>query len=226
MATSSVWAQVPVFAGLSAAELATLAAALRPRHYAKGEVIFHEQDPGNTCYIVETGRVKVATFSPDGRQITLALLGPGDLFGELALLDGVARSTDAVALEACRLLELPRDRFLDFLRAHWETTSKLLAVLAHRLRRTDELLEDALFLHVPARLAKALLELAESQGERVAGAIRIAPHLTQSDLAALVGTSRESVNKWLGFYQQRGIVQLDAGTIVICRPQELRRNIY
>ena len=121
---------------------------------------------------------------------------------------------------------LHRDTFLDFLHAHHGATIRLLDALACRLRRTDELLEDAVFLHVPGRLAKILLELAEGHGEPVDGGTLISPCLTQSELAALAGATRESINKWLGFYHQRGFVHVDGGRIVVCRPEALSRQIY
>lgn len=226
MSTSRVLAQVFLFSGLSAADIDVLAASLQKRRYGKGEFIFHLDDPGTTCYIIESGRVKIGVVSPEGKQVTLALLGKGDLFGELALLDGDTRSADVVALEPCHLLELSRAGLMAFLHEHPEAAVKLLSALAGRLRRTDEMLEDAVFLRVPGRLAKVLLDVAERQGQVTPRGISIDPFLTQAELAALVGTTRESVNKWLGFYQQRGLIKLDGGKIIIRRPEELHQQIY
>lgn len=225
MESVPVLAQVPLFAGLSTGELEALEASMRRRRYPRGEFIFRQEDPGATCYIVEAGRVKIAITSPDGRQITLALLGPGDLFGEMALLDGEPRSADALAAEPSQLLMLHQNALLDFLRSHPETSLKLLAALAQRLRRTDQLLQDLVFLNVPGRVAKVILELAESQEPPAPGGKMVTPRLTQGELAALVGTTRESVNKWLGFYQDRGLLSYGEGKVIIHRPQELRHHI-
>lgn len=226
MQSTEFLAQIPLFQDLSAAELLALGASLRRRSYAKGQVVFYDEDPGAACYIIEEGKVRISVSSADGKQVTFSMLGPGDLFGELALLDGETRSADAVALEPCRLLELRRDLFLTFLRGHQEATLKLLTALASRLRHTSELLEDAVFLHVSARLAKVLLELSESHGVPADAGILINLPLNQSEIAALVGATRESINKWLGYYQQRGFVQADGGKLVVCRPEELRRQVY
>lgn len=226
MAAHHFLAQTFLFEELTSEELDALAAASRLRSFARGETIFEKGDPGAACYVIETGQVKITVTSPNGKQITLALLGPGDLIGELALLDGAPRSADAVVMQASRLFELQRDPFLDFLHTHNEAAIKLLAALARRLRHTDEVLEDSAFLQVPARLAKVLLQLSEQQGEPVADGIAIHSHLTQAELAALAGTTRETVNRWLGFFQQRGFVQFDGGRIIVCRPEELRRQIY
>ncbi|MBI4299605.1 MAG: Crp/Fnr family transcriptional regulator [Chloroflexi bacterium] len=226
MRSPPVLAQVPLFTGLAEAELEALASSLRRRSYAKGEVIFHQEDPGSACYIVETGRVKIVAASADGKQVVLALLGPGDLFGEMALLDGEPRSADAVVVEACQLLTLQRDDFLAFLRSNCDASLKLMAALARRLRRTDEFLQDAVFLDVSGRLAKALLDLGEGQGQKMPDGSLVTPRLTQGELAALVGATRESINKWLGYYRDRGLVRYEGGRVTIRKPQELRRYIY
>lgn len=226
MSGADLLAQIPLFAGLSSGERAALSDALRKRRYARGEVIFHQDDPGASLYILAEGQVKIVLTSSEGKQKTLALLGPGDFFGELSLLDEEPRSADAVAVEECHLLILGREQFLPFLKAHPEAALKLLAALCHRLRRTDQLVQDAAFLDVPGRLAKAVLELAETQGKREATGIVITPRLNQGDLATLVGATRESVNKWLGFYEQRGLLRYERGKITVLRPEELRRRVY
>jgi CRP-like cAMP-binding protein len=156
LSAAAVLGRVPLFAGLSADELAGLATGLRARQYARGEVVFLAGDPGSSLCIVESGRVRLGFSSPDGRERSLALLGPGDFFGELALLDGRPRSADAVATEPSRLLLLPRESFLQSLRSHPELAITLLGVLSERLRRDAQLLQDAAFLDVPGRLAGTL----------------------------------------------------------------------
>src|SRR5439155_12839556 len=132
----------------------------------------------------------------DGREMVLATLQAGEFFGELALLDGQDQQTDAVAKEACRLWLLRREQFAEFLHRRPDAATQLLGLLAQRLRRSTQLAYDVAFLDVPARLARALLELA--------GDTDTAPRTTQAELAAMVGATRESINKWLGTFQRLG----------------------
>lgn len=158
--------------------------------------------------------------------MTVGLLGPGSFFGELALLDGGPRSASVVALEPVEALTLDRAPFIATLEGHPEVAGSLLAVLGDRLRRTDELIQDILFLDLPARLAKQLLALAEGHGVRTPEGLRLDLRLSQSDLAGMVGATRESVNRCLGAYADRGLLSLDREGITIHKPEELRRRIY
>lgn len=220
-----VLARVTLFEGFSEEDLDHLAASLRRRRYAGGQVIFARGDPGASLYIVQEGTVKISLASPDGKEFVLAVLGPGEFFGELALLDDEPRSADAVAQEACQLLLLSRDDFTRFLETRPGVALRLLAVLSRRLRNADQMLQDAFFLDVPARLARVLLELAETRGRPEGGGTAIASRLTQAELAGMVGATRESVNRWLGFYQRRGLIRYDRGLITVLRPEELRRRV-
>ena len=154
------------------------------------------------------------------------LLGPGDEFGELALLDGEPRSADAVAVEASMLLLLDRDEFVRYLEVHPRLALQLLAILSQRLRRDAELIQDAVFLDVPARLARTLLRLAADDGSPGADSVRRTPRLIQSDLAGMVGTTRETLNKWLAMYEAQGVIRLEKGGIAVLQPDALRRRIY
>jgi CRP/FNR family transcriptional regulator, cyclic AMP receptor protein len=216
-------ARVPLFAGLPAAELERLGACVRPRQYARGEVIFLEGDVGNGLCVIASGRVKIALTGSDGREIVLNVYGPGEFFGEFALLDGEPRSADALALEPCQLSWLRREDFLEFLDAHPGAAATLLGVLSRRLRHTTRVVKDAAFRDVPARLARAILELAEHGGRPAPdGVVVVDAPLTQGELAALVGASRETVNKCLRAYQRRGLLDYDRDTITVLRPDELR----
>lgn len=215
---SAVLARVPLFSGVEPATLELLAHSLQRRAVRAGKPIFRQDDPGSSLFVIDTGVVKVQRTSPEGKEVILTILGPGDFFGELALLDGEPRSADAIAKEDCTLLVLERDDFLAFLDREPGVATRLLAALSRRLRRTDQLVQDAAFLDVPARLARALLHLADSP-EASRG-------LTQSELAAMVGASRESVNRWLQFYRRRGIIDSATGSIRVLEPDELRRHIY
>jgi len=211
---------VPLFARLSAEELADLSTRLRRRRYARGETLFLEGDPGTSLCIVETGRLKLSLTSVEGREIILQLFGPGDVFGELALLDGAPRSANAVAVEASDVLLLARDEFLRFLEHHPQLSLVLLSTLSHWLRRLTTQMQDAAFLDVPARLARTILRLATTPAG--ANGERVTPSLTQSDLAGMVGTTRETLNKWLGFYEDQGLIRRAKHQIVVLHPDKLR----
>jgi CRP-like cAMP-binding protein len=156
----NILAVVPLFAEVDRQDLSKLVDQLRPRSYGKGEVVFVAGDPGTSLCVIDTGRVKLSLSSPDGREVILDLLGPGEVFGELALLDGESRSADAVAVEPTKLLLLHREAFVQFLRERPEMALTLLKVMSHRLRRVAQLVQDAAFLDVPARLARTILRLA------------------------------------------------------------------
>jgi CRP-like cAMP-binding protein len=222
----SVLAAVDLFAELSAEERAELAACLRRRRYRRGQVIFVRGDAGDSFYIVESGRVKIALTSPDGQELVLNLLGPADCFGELALLDGEPRSADAVAQEPTQLLLLRRDDFLHLLRRRPEAAIRLLALVTRWLRRLTQFAQDEAFLDVPARLARLLLELAEAHGRPAEAGIAIELRLTQADLAGMIGVTRRSVNKWLGFYARQGVIRHERGSLTVLRPDALRARIW
>jgi CRP/FNR family transcriptional regulator, cyclic AMP receptor protein len=231
-ADPEVLAQVGLFADLSTAELIALAGLMRPRPYAKEEVIFLRGDPGTAFYVVASGRVKIVLTSPDGKELILRRFGPGASFGELALLDDEPRSADAIPTEASLLLVLQREQFRAFLAEHPEVAAKLLATVSHWLRRNSDLIQDATFLDVPARLARVLLELAvESNGTAAssdlpaAGAV-IPDRMKQGEIAALVGATRESVNKWLGSFERQGLIAYQKGQITLLRPAGLKQRIY
>ena len=226
MSEPSVLERVPLFAGLPANELEQLSTRLRRRRYARGETLFLEGDPGTSLCIVESGRVKLGLTSPEGREIILSLFGPGDVFGELALLDGEPRSANAVAVEPSELLLLSRDEFLRFLEQHPKASQVLLAAVGHWLRRLTTQMQDAAFLDVPARLARTLLRLSGADEAANGGGRAVTPRLTQSDLAGMVGTTRETLNKWLGFYEDQGLIRRDNHQIVVLRPDKLRSRTY
>lgn len=220
-------AQVGLFADLSSAELIGLAGLMRPRAYARDEVIYLRGDPGTAFYVIASGRVKIALTSPEGKELILRRLGPGEFHGELALLDDEPRSADAVATEASVLLVLQRDAFRQFLADHSSVATKLLATVSRYLRSNAELIQDATFLDVPARLARMLLELGGATEHDLppAGAV-IPDRMKQSELASLVGATRESINKWLGSFERQGLIKLDKGQITLLKPGGLKQRIY
>ena len=155
----------------------------------------------------------------------MAILKDSDFFGELSLLDDKPRSADAVAMEVTQTLTLRRDDFMDMLARHPEMVSGVLASLAERLRRTDQLLEDAVFLDLPARLSKRLLELAQKHGVKTEKGLEIDLRLTQQDLAAALGVTRVALNKHLGRLQDDDLISLESKRIIITRPEELRKRV-
>jgi CRP/FNR family transcriptional regulator, cyclic AMP receptor protein len=218
--------QMVLFAELPPSRLAELAQMVRRRTYRRGETIFHKGDPGNSLYLITDGQVKIVLPSDTGEEMTLGVLQTGDMFGELALFDGLPRSATMVAVENTEVLLLYRDDFLGFVGRNPEVATALLGVLSRRLRATDEWIEDAVFLDVPGRLAKRLLDLADRHGKQTDGGVEIDLKLTQQDLAAMVGATRESVNKHLGWMRDHRLIALDGQRVILLRPAELRKRIY
>jgi CRP/FNR family transcriptional regulator/CRP/FNR family cyclic AMP-dependent transcriptional regulator len=205
---------------------AELAQMVRRRTYHRGETIFHKGDPGNSLYFITDGQVKVVLPSETGEEMILGVLETGDLFGELALFDGLPRSATMVAVQNTDVLLLYRDDFLGFVGRNPEVAVALLGVLSRRLRATNEWMEDAIFLDVPGRLAKRLLDLADRHGKQTDRGVEITLKLTQQDLAAMVGATRESVNKHLGWMRDHRLIELDRQRVILLRPAELRKRIY
>jgi CRP/FNR family transcriptional regulator, cyclic AMP receptor protein len=217
-------AQVPLFTGLPPNELARLGALMRARRYRRGEVIFLEGDVGTSLCVIALGQVKIVLSGADGREVVLNVYGPGDFFGEFALLDGEPRSADAIAQEGCLLYWLTREDFLAFLEAHPRAASTLLAVLSRRLRHTTRVVQDATFRDVPARLARVVLDLATTRGRSAGDGVVVDGRFTQTDLAAMVGASRETVNKALRAFERGGLLRHERGAITIMRPERLRER--
>jgi CRP/FNR family transcriptional regulator, cyclic AMP receptor protein len=205
-----------LFSGLGAEPLAALAATLRTRRFRRGEVLFHEGDPGDALFIVASGAVKVVVPSEDGDEAILATLRRGDFLGELALLDGAPRSASAIALEATETLALPRDRFHALVDSEPAIRDALFGSLAAELRRLTAHVAELHFLDLTGRLAARLVRLADEHGTLGPdGSIRLDAPLTQSDVAAMIGATRQSVNKLLGEFVDKGLIRLDRETIVI-----------
>ena len=218
-------AHVPLFAELEPGQLAELAERLHRERYARGELIFLRGAVGNSLFLVVSGTVKLGISSSDGKEFLLDLLGPGACFGELALLDGEPRSADAHAVEACQLYILDRADFLRYVEERPTVAIALLRVMSRRLRRDALVLEGAAFLDLPARLGRAILQLAATLGDPQAdGSIEIPTRLTQSELAGLIGSTRESVNRWLVLYERLGWIHFKRGYLRVLRPDKLRER--
>src|SRR6476646_1966841 len=203
-------ARIPFFAGLDQAALERVAAGTRTRRFRRGEIIFHAGDPGNALYIIVSGDVKISLPSEEGDEAILATIGPGDVFGELALLDGAPRSATATALIATEAVILPRDQFRELVATEPAVRDILLASLAGELRRLTTHVEELHFLDMTGRLAARLVRLAgESGSPDPDGTIHLRASLTQAELASMVGCTRQSVNKLLGQFSDSGLVRLD-----------------
>lgn len=207
---------IPLFAGLAPDALEPLAASMRTRRFRRGEVLFHVGDPGDALFVVISGEVKISLPSETGDEAILASLGPGEVFGELALLDGAPRSATATALVATETVMLPRDRFQELMATEAAVRDALLASIATELRRLTRHVEDLHFLDITGRLAARLVRLAADGGTaRPDGSVRLRTTLTQGELAAMVGCTRQSVNKLLGQFADDGLVRVDRDGIVI-----------
>src|SRR5437667_6740650 len=165
--------QIHIFNSLSEDEISTLAALTRKRPFRSGEVIFHRDDPGQVLYVIKEGKVKICLISPEGQEISLVVFGKGECFGEFALLDGLPRSADAIALEKVECYTLQRSDFHRAIMKNPKIAIQVLEVLSKRLRTTDQMVEDLIFLDVYGRVAKKLLELADTHGSKVGNGIRI-----------------------------------------------------
>jgi CRP/FNR family transcriptional regulator, cyclic AMP receptor protein len=209
-------ATVPFFSGLDAASLDRVTRGMRTRRFRRGEVIFHLGDPGDALFIVVSGAIKIMLPSDAGDEAILATLRAGDVFGELALLDGAPRSATAVAIEASETAILPRAQFRELLATEPAIRDALLAALAAELRRLTNHVEELHFLDITGRLASRLARIANESGQTLPdGAIRLPSPLTQGDLAAMIGCTRQSVNKLLGMFTDDGLIRLDRESIVV-----------
>ena len=210
-----VFASHELFSRFSPAEIERLVSFSHARAYGAGEMIFEKGSPGQGLMAVLSGRVRISSPSPEGREIVLNIIHPGQIFGEIALLDGKERTADATAMEACELLILERRDFVPFLEKHPDICLRLIAVLCERLRRTTEQVEDVLFLDLQARLAKTLLHLVDAHGRPVSNGVALGAKLSQRDLANMIGASRESVNRQLSLWEEDGLISRDRGAITI-----------
>lgn len=212
---------VPLLARLPEEELRALASKGHVHNYRSGAAIFHEGDPGDALHIVIEGGVRIVVASRKGEEATVALLGPGECVGDLALLDGKPRSASAIASGRTKTLVVRRDDFTQWLAERPKAMFALLETLSLRVRRTDEALADFAFLDLNQRLAKRLLDLAivQQDGRDLSGA-QIG--ITQAELASMLGVSRESVNKQLNQFARDGWIALRRGVITLKRPDSLR----
>ncbi|MDQ3726042.1 MAG: Crp/Fnr family transcriptional regulator [Actinomycetota bacterium] len=223
---------VTLFADLEEGELERFSHVAVPRSFPAGTRVFHEGDDSDACYIVKEGSFRVTREHSDGRAITLATLGPGEIFGELAMLDGDRRSASAEALTEGELLALPANDVRALLARHPEISLKLVAGLVRRLRAANVRLSRQSFQTVPSRVAGILAQLSrEAQNDGANGGDgdgeeEVTIQMNQTDLAQLAGTSRESVSRFLAELERAGVVRSGRGRVTVLEPEKLRNYIY
>jgi CRP/FNR family transcriptional regulator, cyclic AMP receptor protein len=216
--------RAPLFAALDDDAAGRLMQSMTQGHLERGDVLFHEGDQGDRLYVIGEGKIKLGRRSSDGRENLVAILGPGEMFGELSLFDPGPRTMTATAVAETQLMGIGHEDLSGLLAGRPEVAKVLLAALAKRLRRTNENLADLVFTDVPGRVAKALLDLANRFGRPVEDGILVAHDLTQEELAQLVGASRETVNKALADFASRGWLRLEARAVLLQDVERLKRR--
>jgi CRP-like cAMP-binding protein len=210
--------QVQLFRTLDEAQLRKVSRLLKERRYRKGEIIFHQDDPGGYLYIISAGRVRIYVGGPDGREVTLRIYGPDSNFGELSVIDGQSRSASAAALDDVTTYVLYREDFLNLLRENFALVQHILAILAERVRYTTNYSEQLAFLSAPGRVAALLMRLAGAEAT-VQAPIRL--QLSQQELADFANTTREWVNRALHDFAAEGLVRVERRAVVILDPDGL-----
>jgi CRP/FNR family transcriptional regulator, cyclic AMP receptor protein len=218
--------QVPAFATLIADDLAAVAEVIVPRTFGAGEVVFREGDTGDTCYVVRAGHFRAVREHNDGRTITLATFGPGEIFGELAMFDAERRSASVEALDDTEAAAILGTDMRRLLRAHPDIAVKLLAALSRRLRETNERLTRQSFQTVQSRVASVLAELVAAARSEGAGESDVLITATQADLAQLAGSSRESASRFLAVLERAGVITQGRGKLTVHDPARLEGYVY
>ncbi|HKW79282.1 MAG TPA: Crp/Fnr family transcriptional regulator [Candidatus Limnocylindria bacterium] len=209
----------PVFAPLSQKERLDLASRMRPKHFARNEVVFHRDDPGTHVYLIGSGTVKISVQEENGQEVVVALMRGGDVFGDLALFDEGQRSATVTAMTETTAFTLASHDFMDVLQHNAAAMRQLLALLARRIRRSTTHIEDLVFLDLPGRVAKCLIDQNELLGAN--GRVQ----LTQEEIAAFVGATRVAVNRVLVDLERRGLVKLGRGNVTLVDHDQLKKEI-
>jgi CRP-like cAMP-binding protein len=222
--TDDVLRQAPLFQGLDEEASTALENSMTTVSLRRGENLFDEGDEGDRLYVVISGKIKLGRTSADGRENLLAILGPGQMFGELSFFDPGPRSATATAVTDAQLRSLGHASLSPVLAEQPNVAYAMLNQLAGRLRRTNEVVGDMVFSDVPGRVSKALLDLAERFGRQTDEGILVNHDLTQEELAQLVGASRETVNKALADFASRGWLRLEPRSVTITDIERLQRR--
>lgn len=222
--TDHVLREAPLFSGLDDQAADILEKSMSPLLLQRGDILFNEGDSGNQLYVVITGKIKLGRSSVDGRESLVAVLGPGQMFGELSFFDPGPRSATATAVTDTRLSAIGHDVLGPLVEDHSGVALAFLRQLAERLRHSNEVVGDLVFSDVPGRVSKALIGLAERFGRVAEDGIHVSHDLTQEELAQLVGASRETVNKALADFASRGWLRLEPRSVVIYEIERLQRR--
>jgi len=213
--------QVQLFRTLDEAQLQKVSRLLKERRYRKGDIIFHQDDPGGFLYIISSGRVRIYLAGPDGREVTLRIYGPGSNFGELSMLDNQPRTASAAALDAVSTYVLYREDFFNLLRENFALVEHILAILVERVRYTTNYSEQLAFLSAPGRVAALLVHLADA--EDTIGTIRL--ELSQQELADFANTTREWVNRALHDFAAEGLVRVERRAVMVLNLKGLKARM-
>jgi CRP/FNR family transcriptional regulator, cyclic AMP receptor protein len=224
--TAALLGRVPVFEELADDDLRRVAEVTVPRRFEPGEVVFREGDPSDTCYVVDSGHARAIREHPDGRQITLATFGPGDIFGELAMFDDERRSATVEASDQLEVLGILGGDMRRLLRRHPDMAVKLLISLGRRLRAANERLARQSFQTVQSRVAAVLAQLVEQAQSEGAPPRDIPIVATQADLAKLAGSSRESASRFLAVLERAGVISQGRGRLTVHDPAALQGYVY
>lgn len=216
---AAVLSKVPLFASFGEADRAAVAARMQTRRYSKGSILVRENDPGESLFIVLRGNVAVTRATADGKESILSILKEGDFFGEMAVLDESPRSATIKALKETEAAILSRDDLLDLLRSNPHMSLLLVVALSARLRATNEAIQAAAFQDIPTRLASLLVYLSKSFGEQIPQGTRLTLRLTNQEMASMIGTTRESVNRTLNRFWDDKLIDMHESHIIITNPQ-------
>jgi CRP-like cAMP-binding protein len=227
MMRTKIWylQRINLFKGMTPEEMDALARMTRMESVKKKTTIFLPGDPSRQVYLLKEGRVKISRISEEGRELTLALLGPGEIFGELEALDDLPRDTLAEALEETQLCVIHKELFLEMLRRRPELSFRLIKLIGFRMRRIESRIEDLVFKDVPARLAHLLIELSKSYGKASPQGIRLQVKITHQEIANLIGSIRETVSAALGEFKKEGLIAFEGRRIVLLRPDLLKKRV-
>jgi CRP-like cAMP-binding protein len=223
---AALLARVPAFEELGPAELAAVAAVAVPRSFVAGEAVFREGDASNTCYIVREGHARAIREHADGRQITLATFGPGDIFGELAMFDDELRSATVEAIDDLDALAILGHDMRRLMAEHSGIAVKLAVALVRRLRNANERLARQSFQTVQSRVAAVLAQLVDQAVAEGAGPGDVQITATQADLAKLAGSSRESASRFLAVLERAGVISQGRGRLTVHDPDALSGYVY
>ncbi len=227
MAKTKIWylQKIKLFKESTPEEMEELARMTRMESVKKRTAIFLPGDPSQQVYLLKEGRVKISRISEEGREITLALLEPGEIFGELDILDDLPRDTLAEALDDTQLCVIYKELFLAMIRRRPEISFRLTKLIGFRLRRIENRVEDLVFRDVPARLAHLLLELSKNYGKATPRGLLLQIKITHQEMANLIGSIRETVSAVLGEFKKEGLITFEGRRLILLRPDLLQKRI-